>query len=98
MIPPALVERCGNAVERIWHYRERYSRPESDISVLFREYARAAINEYHAALAEQGLAVLPMEATDEMQRAGWIDKEDVNPDEIWRAMARTALTSAEDET
>jgi len=35
---------------------------------------------------ERGLRVVPVEATEEMQVAGWIDKEDVSPAEIWTAM------------
>lgn len=41
-------------------------------------------------LRENGFAVVPIEPTEEMIRAGWIDKEDVNPDDIYRAMLAVA--------
>jgi hypothetical protein len=31
-------------------------------------------------------AVVPVEATETMGEAGWINKEDVDPPDIWRAM------------
>ena len=37
-----------------------------------------------------GMVLVPREATERMQDAGWIDKEDVSPAEIWRAMIAAA--------
>jgi len=103
MIPSAIVERIVRRVlcesDSRWP-RLNQQQQESWLAnahgdarrfALAMAIANAVLAEYHAALAETGMAVLPLEATDEMQRAGWIDKEDVNPDEIWRAMARAAL-------
>ena len=36
-------------------------------------------------------ALIAMPLPDEVIRAGWIDKEDVNPDEIFRAMLMACL-------
>lgn len=41
---------------------------------------------YRAALRAASYVVVPREPTAEMIAAGWIDKEDVNPDDIYRAM------------
>ncbi len=39
-----------------------------------------------AALTAVGYKLLTQEPTEAMLAAGWIDKEDVNPDDIWGAM------------
>jgi hypothetical protein len=36
--------------------------------------------------APEGMVLVPEEPTEAMVNAGWIDKEDVNPDDIYRAM------------
>lgn len=36
--------------------------------------------------------LVPREATEEMIAVGWIDKEDVSPDEIWYAMQAASPT------
>jgi hypothetical protein len=41
------------------------------------------------AIPAAGFAVVPLEPTEEMQQAGWIDKEDVDPKDIYRAMIAT---------
>ena len=43
-----------------------------------------------AALPGLGLRVVPVEATEAMIEQGWIDKEDVTPAEIYRAMLAAA--------
>lgn len=40
-------------------------------------------------LSAQGFAIVPLKPSEAMIDAGWIDKEDVNPDDIWAAMIRT---------
>lgn len=39
---------------------------------------------------EPGMVVVPRKATEEMEAAGWIDKEDVSPSEIFAAMIAAA--------
>jgi len=39
-----------------------------------------------AALEARGMVVVPAEPTEAMKAAGWIDKEDVNPADIYCAM------------
>jgi len=39
-----------------------------------------------AALEARGMVVVPVEPTEAMKAAGWIDKEDVNPADIYCAM------------
>ena len=43
-----------------------------------------------AALASKGYRIVPAHPTEEQIKAGWIDKEDVNPDDIYRAMLDAA--------
>jgi hypothetical protein len=43
-----------------------------------------------AALASKGYVIVPKEPTEWQIAAGWIDKEDVNPDDIYRAMLDAA--------
>lgn len=51
--------------------------------------ARAALS------APPGFKLVPIEPTPEMVKAGWIDKDDVNPDEIWAAMLAAAPSPQE---
>ena len=44
----------------------------------------------HIAGAGEGWRLVPVEPTEAMISAGWIDKEDVNPDDIYRAMIDAA--------
>jgi hypothetical protein len=39
---------------------------------------------------QDGWVMVPKEPTEEMIEAGWIDKEDVSPREIWWAMLAAA--------
>lgn len=48
--------------------------------------ASSAIAAVRKADEAAGLVLVPKEPTEDMVRAGWIDKEDVNPDDIWCAM------------
>ena len=50
----------------------------------------AALDACLALLPGLGLAVVPTVATENMISAGWIDKEDVDPGEIWQAMGAAA--------
>jgi len=43
-----------------------------------------------SAIAEAGYVVVPREPTETMVKAGWIDKEDVTPQEIWSHMLRAS--------
>ena len=61
------------------HVRETYLRD-----------AAAAIDALLSALPGLGLAAVPQTATEDMITAGWIDKEDVDPGEIWQAMGAAA--------
>lgn len=44
--------------------------------------------------APPGFVLVPLKPTEEMKRAGWIDKEDVNPEDIWAAMLGASPTAA----
>src|SRR5713101_3820560 len=67
MFDASLVERVCDALDRAYAATTDATTREDVI--------RSVLAEYHAALAEVGMAVLPLEATEKMQRAGWIDKE-----------------------
>ena len=41
-------------------------------------------------LPTAGLRVVPVKATEEMSDAGWIDKEDVDPNDIYSSMIAVA--------
>lgn len=41
-------------------------------------------------LAALGYEIMPINPTEEQIQAGWIDKEDVNPEDIYRAMHAAA--------
>lgn len=43
-----------------------------------------------ASLTRDGFVLVPREATPEMEEAGWIDKEDVCPCDIYTAMLAAA--------
>ena len=64
------------------------------VAIVPRPYRRdEAVAKARAILARvvpEGWVVVPREATEVMVEAGWIDKEDVNPDEIWSAMLASA--------
>lgn len=51
---------------------------------------------YLSALTAAGYVVVPREPTEAMCDAGWIDKEDVSPAEIWGAMIAAAPTAEGD--
>lgn len=49
-------------------------------------YALAAM----VTLEKAGYVIVPKVPTEEMIQAGWIDKEDVDPDDIYVAMVEAA--------
>lgn len=60
------------------------------------EHTGKYIDALRAALsAPPGWQLVPVEPTQEMVRAGWIDKEDTNPDDIWAAMLAAAPSPQE---
>lgn len=77
----------------------RVLKPEWISQQRVNKYADAIL----AALAERGISedmlnriirgeamVVPVEPTEAMNEAGWIDNDDVGPREIWYAMTRAA--------
>jgi hypothetical protein len=49
-----------------------------------REIAEAEANSILEALRSRGYAIVPIEPTDEMRHAGWLERE--NWLDVWRAM------------
>ena len=52
--------------------------------------ARDLLARLQSAPAAGDWRIVPVEPTEAMVEAGWIDKEDVDPDDIWRAMIAAA--------
>lgn len=63
-------------------------------SINMRADANLIARAIRASDEKAGMALVPRAATEEMSNAGWIDKEDVSPAEIWRAMI--AATEAQE--
>ena len=58
--------------------------------ILARTPHDAEYDSFMEELDAAGYRIVPKEPTEEQIAAGWIDKEDVNPDEIYRAMLDAA--------
>jgi hypothetical protein len=80
--------------------------PESEVDLSWpdwKEEAAAAISAHEAALAEEGMVIVPREPTPEMLDAGYCEApkgidaliahwETLSPEDIWPAMVDAALT------
>ena len=84
------VEAAARAIfeARLWAGAwDKANSVERDAGVFVAQAALAAADKV---TADKGWKLVPIEPTEEMIDAGWIDKEDVDPDDIYGAMLAAA--------
>lgn len=83
-----------------WAFFDKPMKPEFDkVKARFQasqiKNMAAALDALLAALPGVGLKVVPLVATEDQVEAGWIDKEDVNPDDIYIKMLAASTNPLE---
>lgn len=96
---PEMIEKGLRRIEKARpQWADEYTtgvreRLRNDLALDYREMINAAPP---AATTQGGWVLVPKEPTQEMIDAGWIDKEDVTPREIWIAMRNAAPPAESD--
>jgi hypothetical protein len=85
-LTPEMIEAAADELRRI---KANGLNPASYIA------AQSALYAAIAAIDAAGFVIAPKEPTPEMIAAGWIDKEDVNPDDIYCAMINAIVALKE---